>query len=634
MQPASSEGNGSDTGRLLRRYGPIGLIAAVVVVIVVVIVASSGGSDDHAAPASSAVTEVAEPAVTEPADSGPSDTGATDAGTDDAGTDDTTATETESSDDVPDGSEPSEPDGGDGSAPDTGLPEGVMSFSVAQDLGLDADFGPRCDPETGNVAVPSFFAPECYLPFDGDNGGATAQGVTEDSIKIAWWISQEQDPILAYITSAILNDDTNADDEATMRGLIEYYETYYETYGRKVELVVVEGSGTIGDEAAARADAVKIAEDIQPFMVWGGPTLTSAFAEELAARGIPCMSCGPSQDSQFYVDNPGLNYGIGKSGEQLDLLVAEYIGKRLAGDPAIHAGDESMHGQERTFGRIWIESSPASVELNERFERVLGEQGVEIAESQSYVLDPATLQESAASIITRMKEAGVTSVIINGDPIAPREFTNEATAQNYFPEWVVTGSVLIDTTAFARTYDQQQWAHAFGISNLAARVVRTEGSAYSLYEWFHGAPPAADDSIGVIAPTPGTFYAVLQGVGPDLTIETFNQAFFDGAPTPRALTQPSLDWGVTGRWPADLEPDYFGVDDISEVWWDSQEPGLDEIDKDGVGMWRWIDGGTRYLLGEIPDGPPKAFVIDGSVAIYAAAPPEEATRDDYVPLKN
>jgi hypothetical protein len=35
-----------------------------------------------------------------------------------------------------------------------------------------------------------------------------------------------------------------------------------------------------------------------------------------------------------------------------------------------------------------------------------------------------------------------------------------------------------------------------------------------------------------------------------------------------------------------------------------------------------------------PDGAPKAFVVDGSVAIYATAPPEEATRDDYVPLKN
>jgi hypothetical protein len=608
---------------MLRRYGPIALIAVVVIVIVAVVVASNGDDDSESAStepvATAAETAATEPAPTEPAATGPATTDPTEP---------TEPTETE-----PAGTDPSATDGGDAAEVDTGLPEGVMNFSTAEELGLDLDFGPRCDPATGNVAVPSFFAPECYLPFEGDNGGDTAQGVTADSIKIVWWIAQDQDPILNFLTSAIVNDDTNADDEDTVRRMIEYWETYYETYGRNVELILVEGSGTITDEAAARADAVKIAEDIEPFMVWGGPLLTNAFADELAARDIPCMSCGPSQDIQFYIDNPMLNYSIDKSGQQLNLLVAEYIAKRLAGDPAIHAGDEAMHDQERTFGRIWIESSAASVELNEQFEETLGGLGVEITESQSYVLDPATLQESAASIITRMKEAGVTSVVISGDPLAPREFTNEATAQNYFPEWVVSGSSLIDTSAFARTYDQQQWSHAFGISNLSARIDRTQAGAYFLYEWFHGEPPLADDTISVLTPTPATFYAVLQGVGPNLTKETFNAAFFAGEPTPSALTEASLDWGITGRWPDDLEPDYFGVDDISEIWWDPAEAGLDEIDKDGVGMWRWVDGGTRYLPGEIPEGPPKAFVVEGSVAIYAERPASEAIPGNYEPLE-
>ena len=624
MQPASAEGGGSDTSRMLRRYGPIALIAVVALAIVGVIVVSNGDDGDSSDAGGDTISTeptAAEPATTDPATT---EAPATEApGTESAGTE---APSTEPATTDVDGTGDAEVE--------TGLPEGVMNFSTADELGLDLDFGARCDEMLGTVAVPSFFAPECYLPFEGDNGGETAQGVTGDSIKIVWWLAQDQDPILNFVTQAIVNDDTNADDEDTLRGMLEYYETYYETYGRNVELVVVEGSGTIVDAAAARADAVKIAEDIEPFMVWGGPLLTGAFAEELAARGIPCMSCGPSQEIQFYVDNPMLNYGIGKSGQQLNLLVAEYIGKRIAGDPAIHAGDEAMRERTRTFGRIWLESSPASAELNQVFEDTLAEFDVEVTESQSYLLDPATLQESAASIIARMKEADVTSVIINGDPIAPREITNEATAQNYFPEWIVTGSVLIDTTAFARTYEQEQWSHAFGISNLAARIDRTKAGSHFIYEWYHGEPPAADDNIGVITPTPGTFYAALQGVGPNLTIESFNTAMFGGAPTASALTETSLDWGDTGRWPADLEPDYFGVDDISEIWWDPNEPGLDEIDKDGVGMWRWIDGGQRYLLGEIPEGAPDAFVVEGSVAIYDERPASEAIPEDYLPLNN
>ena len=231
-----------------------------------------------------------------------------------------------------------------------------------------------------------------------------------------------------------------------------------------------------------------------------------------------------------------------------------------------------------------------------------------------------------------MKAAGVTSVIFNGDPIAPREFTNEATAQNYFPEWIVTGSVLVDTAAFARTYDQTQWANAFGVSNLSARVDRSIGSSYAIYEWFFGEPPPAPDNIGIITPVPNTFYAFLQATGPNLTIETFNDAAFGGQPTERALTGPSLSWGTQGIWPDSFEPDYRGVDDITEIWWDAAATGPDEIDREGSGLWRYVDGGLRYKPGEIPEGPPSAFVEEGSVTIYSEPPPEEA-QPEYEPIR-
>jgi len=626
MQPASAEGSNSDTGRALKRYGPIAAIAAVALVVIGVVIAGNGDDDSDPPIATDDATE----------ESAAPDTEAPDAETvpDTEPTDETTDTEAPDAETVPDTEAPDTgaPESGDGTFPGSPLPDGVMSFSVAEELGLDVDFGERCDTETGLVKVQTFFAPECHAPFEGDNGGETARGVTDDTIRIVQWVSQDSDPILDFLTSAITNDDTNADDEATLRGMLDYYHTYYETYGRTVELTVVEGSGTINDEAAARADAVRIDEELDPFMVWGGPTLTNAFAEELAARGIPCISCGPGQTAEWYTDNPGLAYTVTKGPDQLDLLVAEYIGNRLAGDPAVHAGDEAMQSSERVFGRIWIESSPASVTLNERFESEAENNGFEIAESQSYALDPATLQESAANVITRMKEAGVTSVIFNGDPIAPREFTNEATAQNYFPEWVVTGSVLVDTAAFSRTYDQEQWANAFGISNLAARVDRTIGSSYAIYEWFNGEPPPAADNIGVITPTPNTFFAFLQATGPNLTIETFNEAGFAAEPTASALTEASLSWGTEGIWPDSLEPDYRGVDDITEVWWDPAATGVDEIDRDGTGLWRYVDGGLRYKPGEIPEGPPNPFVEDGSVTIYTEPPTAEA-RPEYEPLQ-
>ena len=57
-------------------------------------------------------------------------------------------------------------------------------------------------------------------------------------------------------------------------------------------------------------------------------------------------------------------------------------------------------------------------------------------------------------------------VIFVGDPLYPIFLTGEATRQGYNPEWMITGTGLLDTTFFGRTYDQNQWGRAFGMSPL------------------------------------------------------------------------------------------------------------------------------------------------------------------------
>lgn len=612
MQPAQGERDerSAPGGSPLRKWGPIAALVAVIVVVAVIVLAGGGDDeDDTAATDESATIEGAEPDEPAGADDGAGGETADDGG---AAADDTAGTDGDAD------------AGADGAPPDTGLPDGVISFTVAQELGLDIDFGERCDPETGLVRVPNFYAPECYAPFEGDNGGETAPGVTADAIRIVYWQAQDADPILNYITDAIVNDDTNADVEDTMRALLPYYETYYETYGRSVDFVFFEGSGNIADPVSARADAVQIAEEFEPFMVWGGPTLTNAFAEELAARGIPCLGCGPGQDYEFYESNDPTMWSLNMGPNQTNLMVADFVAGQLAGKPAEHAGDEALAGEERVFGRLWIESSEQSVRLNESFEGYLADQGVELAASVSYALNPATIQESAASAIARLKDAGVTTVLFSGDPVAPRDFTREATAQGYFPEWFISGSVLVDTNVFARTYDQEQWANAFGLTTLGARVMPgLGGGPTAIYEWFHGEPPAADDSIGVLDPFPGVFYAIVQGIGPNLTAEAWRDAIFAGEPTRRAVTNPTISWGDKDRWPDELEPDYFGIDDMTIIWWDRDQVGIDELRREAPGMYQFVDGGRRYLLGEFAGAAPVLFDPAGAVSMYDDQPADE-----------
>ena len=142
------------------------------------------------------------------------------------------------------------------------------------------------------------------------------------------------------------------------------------------------------------------------------------------------------------------------------------VGKQLVGKPAEFAGDEAMHSEERVFG--WIQAETETGEYKERndaFEEELAsEYDGEIATRFDLPLRPGRRpRTSPPRPSPGMKEAGVTTVILSTDPLIPADITKEATAQNYFPEWVIGPSVLADTTIFGRTFDQEQWSHALGL---------------------------------------------------------------------------------------------------------------------------------------------------------------------------
>ena len=566
MLSSSDEGK-SGSGGQLRRWGPLVAIVAVVAIAVGALVLTGGGDDDESASTS------------------------------------TTAAP-----------------GGEVTSDD--LPEGVLPFSVAEAEGIDVDWPDTCDTERGQVAYPSYFAPECFAPFEGDNGGATDQGVTEDSIKLVWYLPPDVDPIIDFISEGI-SDDTAADARSTLEGFNEFFAHFAESYGRTVDLEFYEATGTADDEIAARADAVAIAEDIQPFMVLNGPQLTAAFEEELAARGLSCLQCGPTQPQSFYEETDPYLLTVTMNNEQGQYHTAEFLGTQLAGRPAEFAG-EDLADAERSFGLVYLDSIENSDEAVDTFEQRLDEQGITLAEKVAYD-SPVTLQTTAASVIAKLKDAGVTSVIFVGDPVAPRELTREATAQDYFPEWIITpASVLVDTNVFARTYDQQQWAHAMGVSTGAAKVdPSTQGSAF-LYEWYFGEEPAADDSVALLSAQLNTFYNVIQGVGPNLTRQGFRDTIFAAEPPPSAVTQPSLSWGDKGIWP---DTDWLGIDDTTLVWWNPDAEGPDERGDVAAGMYEFVDGGARYLPDEWPEEPLALFDPEGSVTIYEEPPPGEEVPD-------
>jgi hypothetical protein len=355
--------------------------------------------------------------------------------------------------------------------------------------------------------------------------------------------------------------------------------------------------------------------------VWGGPLLAPSFEDELSARGVIAMPI-----ATLFEDLPGRDpylISTGIAPWQTRTHLVEYLGKRLAGRPAEHAGDPELAAKERTFGLIYLEVGDFGSE--EELRAALDTYGVELAASASFP-SPLGVAPQAAGIIARMKAAGVTSVILSGDPLTPAAFTREATAQGWFPEWIIPGAPLTDSTVYARTYDQRQWANAFGLSALVARTAPDQSLGGRLFRWFNCAPPPADTT-ELIFPVPAVFYSALQGAGPNLTPATFRQALFNAEPTPQGVTYPSLAFGAPAKGGWDRGPDLWGSDDVVELWWDPEATGPDETGTVGTGMYAYVDGGRRYRVGQWPSEAPVVFDRSRSVTLFDRTPASDLGPD-------
>jgi hypothetical protein len=536
-----------------------------------------------------------------------------------------------------DGGDEGDSDGGGGAASgeltsnEQLILSGPMTPQRAELEGVEPDFGPNCDTERGTMKLPTVLAPVCVEPFTGDNGGATATGVTEDEILIVYYqTNPDADPLgRSILTSA----GTDVDPEASSQVMEEFADLYnelFETYGRRVVVESFLGTGPSDDEEAVRADAIAIAER-EPFAVVGAPLQsTPVFAEELASRGVICAGFCPAAVADDIVEaNQPYILPLGITPKQASLLAAEMIGKLAGPGPAELAGDPELREEERRYGLVWFDNPAGDqAESVQAMQDALAEWGVEIAPEGDvqYELDLARLQDSARTIVSRLKAAGVTTVIFRGDFVMPQALTAEATAQDYFPEWILGPSVLADTTVYARQTDGEQWKNGFGIA--PTNVARTDPSAsgsFLLYDWaFGGAPPT--NTINVLEPQLRGMFAAIQLAGPELTPESFRDALFRIPPRGSSPTAPQVSFGDHGVWP-DL--DLGGIDDATIIWWGPEVEGPDESGNEGQGMYRYANGGQRYTLGEFPESLEEAGLFDeeSSVTIYEQLPPDDQPPD-------
>jgi len=343
-------------------------------------------------------------------------------------------------------------------------------------------------------------------------------------------------------------------------------------------------------------------------------------------------ACVVAAPRKFVADSSPYVWGVGPNPEQTAEMTTTFIKNQLADKNAVYGGDD-VKSKPRTFALLSYDTPDGEYKDSwDTFYKGLQAAGLPVVGHISYFLNPASLAADGRTVATKLKSTGATTVIFTGDPIFPQFLTKQMTEQNYFPEWVMSGTVLADTNVFARDFDQEQWKHAFGLQLIPARVPKAQQDAYTVVQWWFGTPPATDNNYGIIK---GDVELTMDGLmlaGPKLTPLTFRDGLRHAPPRasgPKKLTTIST-YGDHGYWG---ETDYGGLDNAGVLYWDPKVVGPDETGTVAPGMYRLVDGGKRYLPNEWPTTPIKLFDPAGTVTIYPAdaIPPELQPKPVPVP---
>ncbi len=497
-----------------------------------------------------------------------------------------------------------------------------ITYAVAEKAGraADYDWGPECDHKTGRLKMPSVYAPPCVpVVTPTHNGGATSSGVSGSSINVVYY--QPQPGGLAATVSGAAG--TNAQGLATAQAYVAMFNKVYELYGRHINLIPFTASGADNDPVAAHADAITVAQQLHAFASINGPGETTAYQDELASLHVLCMACGDSSTYGELKLNAPFQWANLPTADTSLFETIDYVVAKLNGKDAVWAGDPALHGQKRKFIVVSETSEPPGpgfAQLTASLTQKLRAGRVSMASPTdlTYTLDLTTLPTQAATLAEKLKSSGATSVIFAGDPIMPIYLTQACAHVGYFPEWIITGIVLTDTSTLGRYYDQAEWSHAFGVTSLGVPTPVAVGDADRLYHWWYGArtSPPSLAAPAIIPPIEQLFEGV-QLAGPDLTPSTFTTGLFRAPPAGGGPTSPLDAYGYQGAAPL---PSYSSPADYTFLWYDATAKGPDEEGVVASGLMRYVNGGARYKAGAVPVGPVPMFSLPGSVTSYSSPP--------------
>ena len=255
------------------------------------------------------------------------------------------------------------------------------------------------------------YAPPCVPAFSGDNGGATYQGVTDDTIKVVVLPGRERPRRRRRAHRGRRQQHARgaAGDDQGLRRLLQ--RPLRDCTAARSSSCIVEGSGDADDDAVGQADAIEIATEDQG--VRGRSARRHQHVRRRAGRPQVICICTVSQPQEFYErlapvrrlhDADGVDPGL-----HPPRRVHRQAARRPQGQCAGTATALPMQHQDRKFGLLYYETADNAYKLRRRLLRE-GAEDSTASRSPSRLRTPdrrlATAQEQARPLIQQLKQRG------------------------------------------------------------------------------------------------------------------------------------------------------------------------------------------------------------------------------------
>lgn len=488
---------------------------------------------------------------------------------------------------------------------------GLPAVSAEHGSGGTVSTGIRCSADNRQTFDPA--SPPCIPFYEGDNGGATAPGVTATEVRVLVYLdgginvnhtdgrSNEllpTDELYDLFKTPWENAAANGRDpdrpEVSPVKLLRAYQAYfnqrYQTYGRRLHFFVYFNDVSDSGPEGVQADVEALGRAVDPFAVIESADEhdREAFTTAWTAMGRLVFGNHPANQAASARQTPGLVWNHQASDEVQARLFSDYVCQQVVGAPGPSG--------PRRLGLVRSSSEPGLASLGQHVKARIEACGgafvdEEVTPEHDFVFAPVSDEPrpEAVAAMARFRLAGVNAVVGSGgfDP----EMSRAASLLGYRPEWLLAGDGKTETT-FAGL---QQGAVSFdGAHLLSAHLTPTPLDGQ----------PCAIAAREIWSSVPRQDLALWC----DFYVET-RQAVIGIQVAGPTLSAASLDTGMhamppyepTGPEPACwyADGDYTCMKDVAAGQWDPT--GVRAIGWQ-PGCWRLSEAGKRYAT-SFP-GPP------------------------------